>query len=165
MGKINDVFIDRKISLKSTQEILKMFITNNIYKSQNYKILQEIGLIKEYSYINSTLLSTEDIIYILKDNKIIRNYIDKSKLKSNFIEWTKLLFDIDDQNITLFHIKMENLKSKALNKNFFENNFKKNMKIDNNFERLISFGIPNNLRDFIWECILNERYNKNREYI
>ena len=39
------------------------------------------------------------------------------------------------------------------------------MKIDNNFERLISFGIPNNLRDFIWECILNERYNKNREYI
>ena len=165
MGKINDVFIDRKISLKSTQEIINMLITNNIYKSQNYKILQEIGLIKEYSYINSTLLFTGDIIYILRDNKIIRNYIDKSKLQSNFIEWTKILFDIDKQNSTLFHIKMENLKCKALNKNFFENNFKKNMRIDNNFERLISFGIPNNLRDFIWECILNERYNKNREYI
>ena len=39
------------------------------------------------------------------------------------------------------------------------------MRIDNNFERLISFGIPNNLRSFIWESILNERYNKNREYI
>ena len=167
MGAINNTFIQNKISFSKIEEILNMFTTQSVNKSQNIKILQEIGLLKEYSYIKSKKFS-EDIIYFSKKNKSVNKYIDKSKLKSNFVEWTEILFDINDQDqdpyyIQLFNQKLEYLKNYPLNKSFFQNNLKKHLK-NHTFNKLISYGIPNNLRDFVWDVIITEKYTNNKPY-
>ena len=164
MGAINDAFIHNKISFSKIEEILNMLITQNIYKSQNVKVFQEIGLLKEYSYIKSEK-HFEQLINISKKSKTIKNYTKSSKQKSNFVEWTKILFDINDQycdSVQLLNQKLENLNNKPLNKAFFMNNVKKNLK-NKSFIKLINYGIPNNFRNLIWDVVIAEKYN-NKNY-
>ena len=164
MGAINDAFIHNKISFSKIEEILSMLIKQNSYKTQNVKILQEIGLLKEYSYIK-TEKQFEQLINISKKSKIIKNYTKSSKQKSNFVEWTKILFDINDQDcdsVQLLNQKLESLNNKPLNKAFFENNVKKNFK-NKSFTKLINYGIPNNFRNLIWDVAIAEKYN-NKNY-
>ena len=62
MGIINDAF-QSKLSLSKLEEIL-----NNLLKQgnpQNKQVLQEIGLLSEYSYIK-TYFGNNDIIYYSK---------------------------------------------------------------------------------------------------
>ena len=164
MGAINDAFIHNKISFSKIEEILSMLIKQNSYKTHNVKILQEIGLLKEYSYIK-TEKQFEQLINISKKSKIIKNYTKSSKQKSNFVEWTKILFDINDQDcdsVQLLNQKLESLNNKPLNKAFFENNVKKNFK-NKSFTKLINYGIPNNFRNLIWDVAIAEKYN-NKNY-
>ena len=160
MGAISDTLLGKKISLSEIEQILKILISQEKYKSQNNKVLQEIGLLKEFSYIKSNKSSNE-LIYYSKNNKTIKNYIKPSKINSNFIKWTKILFDINDLDLDSDHIfnqKIENLKKYPLTNTFFQNNLKKYLFKDNSLNKLLNYGIPNNLRDIVWDTVISEKY-------
>jgi hypothetical protein len=84
------------------------------------------------------------------------------------VEWTKIFFDInekdssDKQQFEQKLEKLEKLKNKDLSLAFFQNNIKKNIK-DSLFNKLIMYGIPYNIRDFIWDVVLAEK-NFNKYY-
>ena len=149
MGIINDVF-QNKLSLPKLEEIL-----NNLLKQgnpQNKQILQDIGLLSEYNYIKLNQ-STNDIIYYSKSNKIVKSIIYSTKMHSNFLEWTRYLFDINDEDlnsIQQFDKKIENFKKQLLTKEFFA------------FNKLLNYGIPNNYRLFIWDIVISEKYNNHK---
>ena len=161
MGIINDVF-QNKLSLPKLEEIL-----NNLLKQgnpQNKQILQDIGLLSEYNYIKLNQ-STNDIIYYSKSNKIVKSIIYSTKMHSNFLEWTRYLFDINDEDlnsIQQFDKKIENFKKQLLTKEFFQNNIKKYIFHNKAFNKLLNYGIPNNYRLFIWDIVISEKYNNHK---
>ena len=174
MGTTNDIFKQNKISFSKIEEILVKLVNENKNKSQNLNILKEIGLLKEYSYIKCGKMY-EEIIKKKKKNKTVRSFKDSSTFKNHFVEWTKIFFDINEEESCSeeqFEQKIEKLNNKALNLAFFQNNIKKNLK-DSSINKLISYGIPNYIRDFIWDIVfaqkyLNKYYNfedEKKEYI
>ena len=163
MGIINDAF-QNKLSLPKIEEILNNLLKQG--KPQNKQVLQEIGLLNEYSYIISNQANNE-IIYYSKENKIIKNFNFSTKIRSNFLEWTRYLFDINDEDlnsIQQFDNKIENFKKKSLTKEFFQNNIKKYIFNNKSLNKLLYYGIPNNFRLFIWDIVLSEKYNNHKCY-
>ena len=166
MGALNDFFSKDKNDFSKIEEILKIVLFRNKNKSNNIEILHEIGLLKEYSYIKSNKSSNELISYSPK-NKLIKNFIDISKLKENFIQWVKILFDISQEDFDSVHnlnVKLENLKQNPLNKSFFSKNLKKYLFNDKSFNELLNYGIPNNFREFVWYFIFSEKYNNHKYF-
>jgi len=166
MGAINDIFSQNKLSFSKISEILNILLSQEANKIQNIKVLQEIGFLKEFSYITSDRASN-DIIYYSKSNKILKNVIMGEQLRDNFLEWTKYLFDIDDEELSSiqdFNKKIDNFKRKPLTIDFFQNNIKKHLFKNSNFQKLLKFGIPNNFRYFIWNVFISIKYNKNQYY-
>ena len=164
MGTTNEVIQNHKISFSKIEEILNMLVNENKNKSQNLNLLKEIGLLKEYSYIKLGKMY-EEIINYSRNNKTVRSFNDAFRLKEIFVEWTKIFFDInakDSSDKQHFEQKLEKLKNKDLNFDFFRNNIKKNVK-DSLFNKLINYGIPYYIRDFIWDVILAEK-NFNKYY-
>ena len=147
MGAINELFSQNKISFSTIEELIKNFLTKTKNKSKNITALHEIGLLKEYSFAKSE--KSNRFINISKNNRIIKHYISPSELKENFVEWTKYLFDINEDDLDIVNQKLDNLKQKPLNKTFFENNLKKYLFKSNSFIELIKKGIPKNLREFV----------------
>ena len=166
MGAI-DAFSQNTLSFSKVAEILNNLISQGGgIQSQNKQVLQEIGLLNEYSYIISDKANNE-IVYYSKNNKIIENLIPLKKMRSIFLEWNKYLFDIRNEelaNIQLFNMKIESFKSRSLKKDFFQNNIKKYLFKDKAFNKLLNYGIPNKLRFFIWDIVLSEKYNNNHYY-
>ena len=164
MGATNEVFKNHKISFSKIEEIINMFLSESKNKSQNLNLLKEIGLLKEYSYIKSGKMY-EEIINYSRNNKTVRSFKDTFTLKEIFVEWTKIFFDINEKDSSdkqQFEQKLEKLKNKDLSLAFFQNNIKKNIK-DSLFNKLILYGIPYNIRDFIWDVVLAEK-NFNKYY-
>ena len=160
MGAINDIFSQSILSLPKIEEILNMLLEQNNNKAQNLKALKEIGFLKEFSYIKLEKSSNE-LINFSKGNKTIRSYANSIELKDIFLEWTIFLFGIhkeDLDSVTKFNKKIQILKETPLSKEFFQNNIKKYMFKDKLFRELISNGIPNNFREFIWDLAIAERY-------
>ena len=159
MGAINEVFSQNKLSFSKIEEILKILIKENDNKSHNMNTLQEIGLIKEYSYI--TKEESFEYINFFFFSKTIKHYINSSQLKENFIEWTKFLFDItsnDLESAQKFNEKIEFLRKKKFNKSFFQNNLKKYLFKNKSFNKLITSGIPRNFRELLWCLIIEEKF-------
>ena len=164
MGATNEAFKNHKISFSKIEEIINMFLSESKNKSQNLNLLKEIGLLKEYSYIKSGKMY-EEIINYSRNNKTVRSFKDTFTLKEIFVEWTKIFFDINEKDSSdkqQFEQKLEKLKNKDLSLAFFQNNIKKNIK-DSLFNKLILYGIPYNIRDFIWDVVLTEK-NFNNYY-
>ena len=164
MGATNEAFKNHKISFSKIEEIINMFLSQSKNKSQNLNLLKEIGLLKEYSYIKSGKMY-EEIINYSRNNKTVRSFKDTFTLKEIFVEWTKIFFDINEKDSSdkqQFEQKLEKLKNKDLSLAFFQNNIKKNIK-DSLFNKLILYGIPYNIRDFIWDVVLAEK-NFNKYY-
>ena len=164
MGAINDVFIQNKLSLKTFDEIINHLVNISPYKIENKKILIEIGLLKEYIDIMRDK-EPNLILYYSQIHKIIQNIKFLSNMRMNFLEWVKYLFDItkeDLDSISKLNNKIEKIKMKKLTKEYFQNNIKKNIFKSVYFKTLINFGIPPNLRLFIWDIILSVKYNKNK---
>ena len=127
MGAINEAFSQINISFTKIEDMLKLFLNHNKNKSKNIEILHEIGYLKEYSYIKSDKLSNE-IIKFSRNYKSLKKVESISKLKDNFKEWTKFLFDInidDLESEQKLNQKIEYLNQKPLNKSFFQKNIKK----------------------------------------
>ena len=166
MGAINDVFIQNKLSLslKTFDEILNFLINKSQNKIQNKKILKEIGFINEYINIISDK-EPNLIVYYSRNHKIIQNLKFLIKMRSNFLDWVKCLFDITkedlDSNVKLNN-KIEQIKQKNLTKEYFQNNLKKNLFFSKNINALINCGFPPNMRLFIWDIIISVKYNQNK---
>ena len=165
MGAINEVFSPNKLSFSKIEEILNIFVIQNDNKSHNLNALQEIGLVKEYYYIKNE--DRNVFINFSKTTKTVKHYINSSKLKDNFVKWTKFLFDIETDDIESskrFNEKMEFLRKKKLNKAFFHNNLKKYLFKDNSFNKLITYGIPRNFRELLWCLIIGEKYASHKHF-
>ena len=166
MGAINDVFIQNKLSLslKTFDEILNFLINKSQNKTQNKKILKEIGFINEYINIISDK-EPNLIVYYSRNHKIIQNLKFLIKMRSNFLDWVKCLFDITkedlDSNVKLNN-KIEQIKKNNLTKEYFQNNLKKNLFFSKNINALINCGFPPNMRLFIWDIIISVKYNQNK---
>ena len=166
MGAINDVFIQNKLSLslKTFDEILNFLINKSQNKIQNKKILKEIGFINEYINIISDK-EPNLIVYYSRNHKIIQNLKFLIKMRSNFLDWVKCLFDITkedlDSNVKLNN-KIEQIKQKNLTKEYFQNNLKKNLFFSKNINALINCGFPPNMRLFIWDIIISVKYSQNK---
>jgi len=166
MGAINDVFIQNKLSLslKTFDEILNFLINKSQNKIQNKKILKEIGFINEYINIISDK-EPNLIVYYSRNHKIIQNLKFLIKMRSNFLDWVKCLFDITkedlDSNVKLNN-KIEQIKKNNLTKEYFQNNLKKNLFFSKNINALINCGFPPNMRLFIWDIIISVKYNQNK---
>ena len=110
MGSINEAFSQNKITFSKVEKILENLINQEKNNSQNKNVLQEIGLLKEYSYLTNH--TSNELIYFSQKSKTIKNYLKLSKKKSNFVQWIQLLFDIrnedSDENL---HKKIDILKS------------------------------------------------------
>ena len=160
MGIINDVFSENKLSLKKFGEIL-----NDLIKNPNNKIiLQDIGLIKEYLQIISDK-EPDLLVYYSCNHKIIKNLKFLSRMRSNFLEWVKYLFDINKEDlgsVNKLNIKIEQIKLKPLTKEFFINNLNKYIFSSKSLKKLINYGIPPNLRLFIWDTIISIKYNNHK---
>ena len=166
MGTINDPFSENKLSFSKISDILNNLLLKDENQSKNKQILQEIGFLKEYSYITSERVFNEVIYYSIM-NKIIRNVVNGTILRINFLEWSRYFFDITDKDldsIDQFNKKIEKLKLQPLNKEFFQKNIKKYLFQKNNFKKLLNYGIPNNFRIFIWDIIINEKYNEHHYF-
>ena len=94
MGAINEAFTQNNISFSKIEDMLKLFLNHNKNKSKNIVTLHEIGYLKEYSYIKSNKISNETINFS-RNYKSLKKVESISKLKDNFKEWTKILFDIN----------------------------------------------------------------------
>ena len=157
MGVINDAFSENKITFSKIEKLLENLLNQEKNKSQNKNVLQEIGLLKEYSQLTNQ--TSNELIYFSPKIKTIKNYLKPSTIKSNFVQWVQVLFDIRNEDSDEFlHKKFEILKKNPLNKKFFQKNIKKNLLQDKSFNKLISCGIPSYLRDFVWDVIIEEKY-------
>ena len=139
MGAINDAFSQINISFSKIEEMLKLFLNHNKNKSKNIVTLHEIGYLKEYSYIKSEKLSNE-VIKFSRNYKSLKKVESVSKLKDNFKEWTKFLFDInidDLESEQKLNQKIEFLIQKPLSKSFFQKNIKKYLFNNKSFNKLI----------------------------
>ena len=162
MGVTDDIFSKNKLSLKNFDEILNDLIKNE----SNKKILKEIGLINEYL---SVISNNEPnlVVYYSKNHKIIQNLKFLTKMRENFLEWAKYIFDItkdDLDSIQKFNGKIDLLKRTNLTKEYFQNNTKKYIFGAKTFNKLINYGFPPNLRIFIWDIIIAEKYNNHQPF-
>ena len=162
MGVTDDIFSKNKLSLKNFDEILNDLIKNE----SNKKILKEIGLINEYL---SVISNNEPnlVVYYSKNHKIIQNLKFLTKMRENFLEWAKYIFDItkdDLDSIQKFNGKLDLLKRTNLTKEYFQNNTKKYIFGAKTFNKLINYGFPPNLRIFIWDIIIAEKYNNHQPF-
>ena len=162
MGVTDDIFSKNKLSLKNFDEILNDLIKNE----SNKKILKEIGLINEYL---SVISNNEPnlVVYYSKNHKIIQNLKFLTKMRENFLEWAKYIFDItkdDLDTIQKFNGKIDLLKRTNLTKEYFQNNTKKYIFGAKTFNKLINYGFPPNLRIFIWDIIIAEKYNNHQPF-
>ena len=163
MGTINDAISQNKtLLLLQMEKLLNVLVTQSPNKSQNRHALHEIDLIKEYFYIQD---SSNESIHFSENSKVLKNFVNLSKLKENFAEWTKILFNITEEDLDSeqkYKKKVEYFKKKQLNKEFFQNNLKKVLFKNENFNKLINYGIPKYIREFVWEIIIEEKYNNHK---
>ena len=160
MGIIDDIFTKDKLSLKKFEEILNDLIKN----PYNKNILLEIGIINEFFQV-ITDKEPDLLIYYSKKHKIFKHIKYLVIMRKNFLEWGKYLFDInstDSNSMDNFEKKIKEIKLKNLTKEYFINNIKRNILSNKNFKKLIYYGIPSNLRMFIWDIIISEKYNNHK---
>jgi len=129
-------------------------------------VLKEIGLANQYSFVLD-LESSKNVLYFAKNNKSIKHYVSAQKMTSNFVKWTKLLFNINEEDLNSapnYNQKIHDLKKIEMNKWFFQKNIKKNLIQKKPDIKLIQYGIPKYLRTLIWETIIAEKYSNGNYY-
>ena len=166
MGILNEQFSENKLSLSKLEEILNNLLTKAEIISKNRQILEEIGLLKEYSLIVLGNSSNE-IVYYSKSHRIVEKIIFISELRAIFLEWNRFLFDITEEDLNSMQAlnkKVNSFKKRVLDKNFFRNNIKNYLFKDKSLNKLLNYGIPNNIRPFLWEIVISEKYNNKTLY-
>ena len=166
MGTINEDISSKDITFQNLEKMINYILSQEKNKSLNIKTLKEIGLADQYSYLIK-LRNSKEIKYISKNHKTIKNYISLKKYKSYFIKWTNLLFDIkeDDYNCSpYYNEKIQNLRNVLITKSFLQKNVKKNLIKSKSNIKILKYGIPKYLREFIWEIIIAEKYANHKYF-
>ena len=165
MGNLSIDFTPKDILFKKMEKTLNYILSRGENKYTNLKLLNEIGLGKQYTSIIDNKISKETIS-ISKNHKILKNYISPVKEKSYFIKWVNILLDIREEDYNCcpnYNRKIEILRKIAFTKTFLHKNIKKNI-IDNESNIILfKYGIPKYLREFIWLIIIAEKY-ANKKY-
>ena len=160
MGIINEDISSKDITFQKLEKMINYILSQEKTKFKNINTLKEIGLANQYtSLIN--FKNSKEIKYISKKHKTLKNYITLQKSKSYFIKWTNLLFNIKEEDYNSFpyyNKKIQNLRNGLLTKAFLQKNVKKNLFENISNIKIFKYGIPNYLREFIWEIIIAEKY-------
>ena len=166
MGTINENLCSNDISFQNITKMFNYILSQEKTKAQNMNVLKEIGIIKEYSYLLYEK-NSKDIKYVSKNHKTLKNYIKQKKAKSYFIKWICLIFDIQEQYYKGFpdyEQKIQQLINILLTKSFFIKNVKKNFIENESNIKIMKYGIPKYLREFIWEIIIAEKYSSQKYF-
>ena len=165
MGNINVDFTPKDISFKKMEKALNYILSRGEYKYTNLKLLNEIGLGKQYRSIVDNIISKETI-RIAKNHKTLKNYLSPVKEKSYFIKWVNILLDITEEDYNCcpnYNQKIEYLRKLSFTKAFLQKNIKKNIIENKSNIILFKYGIPKYLREFFWLIIIAEKY-ANKKY-
>ena len=153
LGKL----LQKTINIKEISEQVKPF-------SFRYNLIEEYNKIK----LRANKNNTENFSYS-KKYKYISDFRPLELEKEIFIKWVKILYDF--QNLKEFQeIKIQ----KFQNDNFFLKNLEKAFNTrKKQFLKLVTLGVPSNLRQFIWTIIIDNdekeisnisNYEKEKEY-
>ena len=165
MGTINENHSSNDFDLQNIAKMFNYILSQEKTKSQNMNVLKEIGIIEEYSYLLNEK-APKEIKYVSKNYKTLKNFITHKKAKKYFIKWMCLIFDIKEQHNKCFKDydqKIQQLINVLLTKSFFIQNIKKNLIENESNIKIMKYGIPRYLREFIWEIIIAEKYS-NQKY-
>ena len=166
MGTINEDISQNDVEFKNLEKVLNYILSQEKNKSHNIDTLKEIGLANQYSSLLDKKTSKE-IKCISKKHKTLKYYISLQKAKSYFIKWTNLLFDIQESDYNCFpnySKKIQNLRNILFTKSFFQKNVKKNLIENESNLKLLEYGIPKYLREFLWEIIIAEKYSNHKYF-
>ena len=132
------IFFQKTISIKGLQNNEKFF-------SIRYNLIEEYQKLKIKSRNNQ-------FFYYVKDCKCISDFTPFEQEKEIFIKWVKILYDI--HNIKEFNYIQTR---KIDNDKFFQKNLEKTF-LNNKkyFLKLVTMGVPSNLRQFIWTIIIDK---------
>ena len=109
------------------------------------------NLIEEYNQLKIKSRNKE-FFYYSSECKIISDFIPFEQEKEIFIKWVKILYDIN--NIKEFNItQTRKIDSDEFFKKNLEKAFLNNKKY---FLKLVTKGVPLNLRQFIWTIIIDK---------
>ena len=165
MGNINVDFTPKDITFKKMEKALNYILSRGENKNTNLKLLNEIGLGRQYRSIVDNIISKETIS-IAKNHKILKNYLSPVKEKSYFIKWVNILLDITEEDYNCcpnYNQKIEYLRKLQFTKAFLQKNIKKNIIENKSNIILFKYGIPKYLREFFWLIIIAEKY-ANKKY-
>ena len=142
---------NNKISLAQIgiffQKTLNIKEIHNSEKSDSIRY----NLIEEYNQLKIKSRNKE-FFYYSSECKIISDFIPFEKEKEIFIKWVKILYDIN--NTKEFNItQTRKIDSDEFFKKNLEKAFLNNKKY---FLKLVTKGVPLNLRQFIWTIIIDK---------
>lgn len=123
--------------------------------SLQYHLLEEYNLLKTKSKLNKEILHVSNIC------KNISGFTPLSQRKEIFGKWLDIIYNFDK-----FNEYKKKRKQKIPNDKIFQMNLENMFNNDNkSFIKLVRRGLPNNLRQHIWNIILdkNERDKSNFE--
>ena len=153
MGAYNcDSLINNKVSFTQIETLFQKTINSKEISNSEKSISIQYNLLEEYNYLKEKENFNKEFLQISKKYKIISGFMPLIKEKEIFIKWIKILYNFENLN----DFKMKKKQKISNNKIFqinLENDFLNNKKP---FLKLVSQGLPHNLRQFIWTIIIDK---------
>ena len=152
MGVNCDTLINNKFSFEQIEIFLQKAISCKEISSEDKSISIQYNLLEEYNKLKSKSKLKQDILQFSKKYKIISGFIPLTKKRQIFTKWIKILFNFDNINDFKRKKKQRIQNNKIFQKNL-ENAYLKDKK---SFLKLVSQGLPDQLRQFIWTIIIDK---------
>ena len=152
MGINCDALRNNKFSFEQIEFFLQKAITLKDISSEDKSISIQCNLLEEYNELKLKSKMKNEILQFSKRYKIISGFIPLIKKKEIFTKWIRILFNLD--NINEFkRQKREKIPNNKIFQKNLESSFLKDKKP---FLKLVSQGLPNYLRQFVWTIIIDK---------
>ena len=152
MGVNCDTLINNKFSFEQIEIFLQKAISFKEISSEDKSISIQYNLLEEYNKLKSKSKLKQDILQFSKKYKIISGFIPLTKKRQIFTKWIKILLNFD--NISDFkRQKKQRIQNNKIFQKNLENAYLKDKK---SFLKLVSQGLPDQLRQFIWTIIIDK---------
>ena len=152
MGINCDSLINNKSSFDQIEIFLRKAITLKEISSIDKSISIQYNLLEEYNDLKLKSKLKKEILQFSKKHKIISGFIPLTKKRENFTKWIKIMFNFDNINEYKRQKRQKISNNKIFQKNL-ENSYMKDKK---SFLKLVSQGLPDHLRQFIWTIIIDK---------
>ena len=151
MGVNCDTLINNKFSFEQIEIFLQKAISFKEISSEDKSISIQYNLLEEYNKLKLKSKLKQDILQFSKKYKIISGFIPLTKKREIFTKWIKILLNFD--NISDFkRQKKQRIQNNKIFQKNLENAYLKDKK---SFLKLVSQGLPDQLRQFIWTIIID----------